>query len=168
MHENTEKEGTELFEHIEEKSKCIIEENGFSRDGICQDIKSEYTNAQPLMMAEKEISDAIEKCRESCEFSDDILNNPVVYEHPENSINIAVDDVIVKKQEENREGERKAERGKRKYVHNTILYVIQSGLSYLLNGKSTKNVLLFLTAFIFNNKLIGYRFQFFTDGHKAY
>ena len=108
---------------FEEKSKCIIEENGFSRDGICQDIKSEYTNAQPLMMAEKEISDAIEKCRESCEFSDDILNNPVVYEHPENSINIAVDDVIVKKQEENREGERKAERGKRKYVHNTILYV---------------------------------------------
>jgi len=29
----TEKEGTELLNHIEEKSKCILAENGFSEDG---------------------------------------------------------------------------------------------------------------------------------------
>jgi len=39
LHESTEREGTDLLDHIEEKSKCILEENGFSKDGICQERK---------------------------------------------------------------------------------------------------------------------------------
>ncbi len=38
---------------------------------------------------------------------------------------------------------------------------------YVLNGHGIKNVLLFLTAFLFHNGLTGARIQFFTDGHKA-
>jgi len=166
LHESTEREGTDLLDHIEEKSKCILEENGFSKDGICQERKTEYANDQPVIMAENEVAVAIETCREYCDFPDDILNNPVAYEDPEESINIAIDDVIVKKQEEIRKGGRKTERGKRKYVHNTVVNVAQSGVSYILNGHGIKNVLLFLTAFIFHNGLIKNRFQFFTDGHK--
>ncbi|MBW2739847.1 MAG: hypothetical protein JRE64_13600 [Deltaproteobacteria bacterium] len=66
-----------------------------------------------------------------------------------------------------RKGGRKTERGKRKYVHNTVVHVAQSGISYILNGHGIKNVLLFLMAFIFHNGLIKNRFQFFTDGHKT-
>jgi len=40
-----------------------------------------------------------------------------------------------------RKGGRKTERGKRKYVHNTVVYVAKSGVSYMLNGHGTKNVL---------------------------
>ncbi|MBW1834819.1 MAG: hypothetical protein JRI62_08705, partial [Deltaproteobacteria bacterium] len=152
LHESTEREGADLLDHIEEKSKCILEENGFSKDGM------EYANDQPVIMAENEVAVAIETCREYCGFPDDILNNPVAYEDPEESINIAIDDVIVKKQEEIRKGGRKTERGKRKYVHNTVVHVAQSGVSYILNGHSIKNVLLFLTAFIFHNGLIKNRF----------
>ena len=34
-------------------------------------------------MAENEVAVAIETCREYCDFPDDILNNPVAYEDPE-------------------------------------------------------------------------------------
>ena len=83
LHESTEREGTDLLDHIGEKSKYILEENGFSKDGICQESKTEYANDQPVIMAEKEVAVAIETCRENCDFPDDILNNPVAYEDPE-------------------------------------------------------------------------------------
>ncbi len=95
-------------------------------------------------------------------------NNPVIYEISEQSVNIAGDDVTVKKQEENRViGQVKSERGQRKYVHNTIFHVSKGLERYILNGKSTPNVLIILIAFIFYNNLIGNRFQFFTDGQKS-
>ena len=97
-----------------------------------------------------------------------ILNNPVPYEDPENSTQVSIDDVNVKKQEEFRPGGRKPERGKRKYIHNTIAHISKKDVGkYVLNGHGIKNVLLFLIAFIFHNRLAGDRTQFFTDGHKA-
>jgi len=47
---------------------------------------------------------------------------------------------------------------------NRIRYQEQVG-KYVLNGHGIKNVLLFLTAFLFHNGLINDRIQFFTDGH---
>ncbi len=52
----------------------------------------------------KKLAEAFEECHEKCEYPDKILNNPVAYEDPEESINIAIDDVIVKRQEDIRKG----------------------------------------------------------------
>ena len=83
---------------------------------------------------------------------EDILKNPVSYEDPKQSTNIAIDDVNVKKQEETRPGGRKPERGKRKYIHNSIAHISRENVGYyVLNGHGIKNVLLFLMAFIFQN-----------------
>ena len=100
----TEKEGTELLNHIEEKSKCILAENGFSEDGAYLGDNVEYGNKQPSVLSEKKLAEAFEECHEKCEYPDEILNNPVAYEDPEESINIAIDDVIVKRQEDIRKG----------------------------------------------------------------
>jgi hypothetical protein len=168
LHECTEKEGNEVLSHIKEKAASILADSGFSVDGICQTIKAEYTNEKPKTIPAGEVAAAIEKCRNEKDISNDILTNPVPYENPEEATNVAIDDVTVKKQEDIREGGRKLERGKRKYVHNTIAHVskLNEG-SYVLNGYGIKNVLLFLTAFLFGNGLIGTRIQFFTDGHKV-
>jgi hypothetical protein len=98
---------------------------------------------------------------------DDILKNPVPYEDSENTVNISIDDVNVKKQKEVRKKLSSAEKTKCKYVHNTVVHVAKGDKSYTLNGYGIKAVLRYLIAFIFNNSLIGYRFQFFTDGHKT-
>ena len=73
LQENTEKEGTELLDHIEEKFKSILMENGFTEDGICQEDKEEYANSQPAAMVEEKVAKAIEKCRERCEYPDEIF-----------------------------------------------------------------------------------------------
>ena len=44
LHDCTEKEGQEALRYIDERARCILTENGFSEDGICQDIKPEYNN----------------------------------------------------------------------------------------------------------------------------
>ncbi len=168
LHECTEREGEKVLKHIKEITNNILAENGFSEDGICHDIKAEYDNEQPVTIPKEQVITAIDRCRQDQDIGvDDILNNPVPYEYPGRSTNIAIDDVNVKKQEETRPGGRKPERGKRKYIHNSIAHISKNDMgSYVLNGHGIKNVLLFLMAFLFHNGLTGTRIQFFTDGHK--
>ncbi len=110
LHECTEKEGKEVSNYIEERARCILTDNGFSEDGICQDIKSEYNNEQPVAVPREQIISAIDKCCQDKDIRvEDILSNPVPYEDPESSIKISIDDVNVKKQEECRPGGRKLE-----------------------------------------------------------
>jgi len=74
--------------------------------------------------------------------------------------------LCLKKQKETREKQRAPRKGKCQSVNNTIVHVEKGGRSYRLNGYGLKAPLCFLIAFILNNDLPGYRFQFFTDGHK--
>jgi len=169
LHECTEKEGENVLSCIEEKTSCILVENGFSEDGICQAGKADYNKDKPATIPKEQVIEAIDKCRQDKDICvEDILSNSVPYEDSGKSIKVAIDDVNVKKQEELRPGGRKPERGKRKYIHNTIAHIFKRDVgTYVLNGHGIKNVLLFLTAFFFHNGLTGARIQFFTDGHKA-
>ena len=169
LHDCTEKEGREALSYIDQKARCILKENGFSEDGTCRDIKLEYNNTRPVTMSKQLVIDAVDKCCLDQDINvEAILKNPVPYENPESSTEISIDDVNVKRQEENRPGGIKSERGKRKYIHNTIAHISKVDVGkYVLNGHGTNTVLLFLTAFLFhNNGLTGGRIQFFTDGHK--
>jgi len=89
----------------------------------------------------------------------------VIYEDCHHTVNVSMDDVNVKKQEETRDKSNGDKKSKRKYVHNTVVHVKKEQKKYILNGHGMKAVLNFLIAFIFNNDLVGNRFQFFTDGH---
>jgi len=161
---NTEKEGSNLIDYVEEKTKRILIENGFAEDGVCQGNNAAYAN-QPVTISQERIIEAAKKCLDS-DIGDETLSNPVCYEDPENTVNISIDDVNVKKQEETRQKGGNPEETKRKYVHNTVVHISKGDRSYTLNGYGIKTVLCFLIAFIFNNNLIGDRLQFFTDGHR--
>ncbi len=164
LQENTEKEGAKLIDYVEEKTKRIFKKHGFTEEGVFHGNKAAYAN-QPVTLSKDKITEAAEKCLDS-DMYDEILNNPVCYEDPENTVNISIDDVNVKKQEETRQKGANPEETKRKYVHNTVVHVSKGDRSYTLNGYGIKTVLCFLIAFIFNNNLTGDRLQFFTDGHK--
>jgi hypothetical protein len=166
LQENTEKEGAKVIDYVEEKTRRMLKENGFTEDGIYRGNNAAYASNQVATLPEEKIDKAAEECLDS-DMRDEVLNNPVCYEDPENTVDIFIDDVNVKRQEETRQKGGRSEKGKRKYVHNTIAHVSKEGRGYTLNGYGIRTVLCYLIAFIFNNALIGNRLQFFTDGHKT-
>ena len=126
LHDCTEKEGREALGYIDKKARCILKENGFSEDGTCRDIKLEYNSNPPITVAKQFVLNAVDKCCRDQDINiEAILRNPVPYENPERSTEISIDDVNVKKQEEFRPGGIKSERGKRKYIHNTIAHILR-------------------------------------------
>jgi hypothetical protein len=166
LQENTEKEGSNVIDYLEEKTKRILEKHGFGADGVYNGNNPEYARNEPVTLYDAKIREAAEKC-----IADDIreeaLKNPVCYEDPEKTTSLSIDDVNVKRQEESRQKGIRSEDRKLKYVHNTIAHVSNEEGSYTLNGYGIRTVLCYLIAFIFNNGLIGNRLQFFTDGHKT-
>lgn len=164
LQENTQIEGIKLLNHIENKSRIILEAEGFTQDGACGE-NIVYINKPPATLTEEKIMEAYDRCCARHDVPEDVLKNPVVYEAPATTVNIAIDDVNVKRQKGDREQCASTEKQKKKYVHNTVAHVETSGLKYVLNGYGIKSVLCYLLAFILHNGLQGYRFQFFTDGH---
>ena len=92
----------------------------------CQESKTKYANGNIATKPAEQVVAAIERCRLENHTGDNILANPVPHENPESRVNVAIGDVIVKKQEETRECGKKSDRGKRKYVHNTIAHIMCS------------------------------------------
>ena len=173
LQENTEKEGTKLIDFIEVKTARILEENGFAKDGVYCGDNAEYADNQPVTVSESMILRAAEICLENREMTevirrvmtDEIFANPVCYEEPEDTVNVSIDDVNTKRQAGTRPEGGSVEKGKRKYVHNTVAVVSKGDQSYILNGYGTRTVFCYLIAFLFNNSLIGRRIQSHTDGH---
>ena len=164
---STEREGRKLIERIETKSECILQHNGFSEDGVCLGDTVPDAEDKMVRLSDEKVAEAVEKCTNDPSMRDEILKNPVPYEHPENTVNISMDDVNVKKQKEVRKKPSSPAKTKCKYVHNTVVHVAKGDKSYALNGYGIKAVLRLLIAFICHNGLIGHRFQFFTDGHRT-
>lgn len=161
---NTEKEGAGLINYMERKTKTILSQNNFTEDGCYQGDDQTYLQHIPAKLAQKMVTKAAENFSDNYAVAD-ILNNPVYYEDPEQTVNISIDDVNVKKQEETRARKDNPEKRRRKYVYNTVVHIGNGQEIYTLNGYGMKTVLSYLIAFLINNGLPGNRFQFFTDGH---
>lgn len=166
LRENTEKEGSQVIEYIEKKTENVLRRNQFSRDGTYKGDPEKYESINPAVIQSQTVEEVAEKL--DCAYGvQDLLNNPVCFEEPSKTVNIAIDDVSVKKQSETREKKTKhtGEKRKRKFVHNTVVKIENDYKQYSLVGSGIKVTLLYLIAFLISNKLTGYRFQFFTDGH---
>ena len=167
LHEVTEREGTALLEHITRKSEQILSHHGFEETGIYRGENPEYTQSVPVVLAQEKVDDALSTCTEGCSFSDGYIENPIDYEDPAETVNIAVDDVNVKRQEDSRILGQTRNEHKRKYAHNTIAHLSYEGKKYVLNGASTTSLLPVVMSFLLSNGLSRKRYQFFTDGHTS-
>jgi hypothetical protein len=165
LQETTEREGQQILDYVKEQSNRILEQNGFVEDGQYQENSIENGQAEPVCLPFTDIFKAANQCSDDFDKSQ-LLNNPVGFEDPTTTSNIAIDDVIVKRQNSNRPKEKDSEEQKNKYAHNTIAHIEIGEKKYTLNGEDTKSVLFFIIAFCFSNNLIGTRLQFFTDGHR--
>ena len=123
LHEVTEREGTALLAHITGKAEQILSDHGFEETGMYRGENPEYIQSDPVFLPRPEIDGALSVCAEGCSFSDGYTDNPIGYEDPRETVNIAVDDVNVKRQEESRVPGRKRNEHKRKYAHNMIAHL---------------------------------------------
>jgi len=170
LRDNTELEGKRLSKAIEVKCEKILKEDGFTSEGAYEGSDKDYMKQNSSVLPCKEIAEAIERCRsksriewKECE----ITLNPVIYEDPEHTVNISIDDVVVKEQKESRNPSAPKDTRERKYVHNTLAHIENSGKSYILNGHGITYTLKILIAFLIHNDLLKCRIQFFTDGHRV-
>jgi hypothetical protein len=168
LKDNTEREGGKVLDFLEQKTRDLFEKKSFTEEGVPQD-REEYNGKDIALIAEEEIRKAIDTCGLSEEEVAEINKNPVYYEEPEHTVNVSIDDVIVKKQKEERSAKEKQEpkREGRKYAHDTIAHIQKDGLFYVINGYSVIMVLKIVIGFLLNNDLLRYRLQFFVDGQKT-
>ena len=166
LQDNTEKEGARLIDYLEKKTTDVLKRHRFTEDGAYRGDPEDLASIKPGTLPEATINKAAAHL--DSEYSPkELLGNPVCLEDPVKSVTIAIDDVSVKKQSEGRgstplTGDKQS---KHKFVHNTVARVDKDQKNYSLVGAGIKVTLRYLIAFLLSNRLLGYRFQFFTDGH---
>ena len=163
LHDQTQKEGSELIEQIKRKADDI-NRNNFTAEGAC--LNPEISRGgEVVSISMDKVQEALSEV--STDYSPiELLNNPVIYEDPDETVNISIDDVTPKRQKDTRESP-KVTKHDRKYVHDTICHIGFKEQKYVLAGDCTKTCLWFLSAFLLHNLLFGKRLQIFTDGHRA-
>jgi hypothetical protein len=163
---NTEVEGAKLIDYLEKKTTNILKRHRFSQGGDYEGDPKVYDSCKPVVLPEQEIISASDRVNDEYPLSE-LLSNPVCFEDPACSVNIAIDDVGVKRQRETRskDSAHSDESKKRKSAYNTVIRINHDSKRYSLVGGGMKLTLRYLIAFLLANKLTGKRFQFFTDGH---
>ncbi len=145
LHDGSVKEGLAIQEYLRKNNVVIFKKNNFTDEGVPR----EYINIE---------SPAVERNGK----------NKIGYECPGDTVNIKIDDVLVKRQESTHQKQKSkitsVKKKPRKNTSNTVCTINSSGEKYALNGFSTKETLVCLVSFLLHNKLMGKRFLFFTDG----
>ena len=163
LRDNIEKDGREMSATLHEKAEFVLEANGFDKDGqlqpdtVIEEIIEPEEDDEKAKAREKEINDAAEKL----ELNETV--NPLDYEDLETTVNISADDVLTNRQAANRPDS--PEKGKRKYVTNTVIHVEHKDDDYILCDSSIKGAFAILMGFLAANGLIGMPlYVFFIDG----
>jgi hypothetical protein len=168
-----EMEGAKVQEKIDKMAKDILYDNEFSERGI----PNSESKAKIYMPDKRKIripSRIItEKIKDYNKDKPEDLKIPIneqenFYENLDNTVNISIDDVSVKKQKTERSKDNeKSQDFKTHYVRNTIVHIEKLKERYCLNASSTVEVLPRIVAFLlFNNNFKNY-LLFFVDGEKS-
>lgn len=168
-----EMEGEKVQEKVDKMTKDILYDNEFSEKGIPNSEnrgKVYMPDKRKIRISSKTVA---EKIKEYNEDKPEDLKIPInehtnFYESLDNTVNISIDDVSVKKQKTERSKDiEKSQDFKTHYVRNTIVHIEKLKERYCLNASSTVVALPRIVAFLlFNNNLNNY-LLFFVDGEKS-
>jgi hypothetical protein len=168
-----EMEGEKIQEKVDKMTKDILYDNEFDERGIpnSENIAKAYMPDKRKIQISKKI--IAEKIKEYNKDKSEDLKIPAneqenFYENPDNTINISIDDVSVKKQKAERSKDKeKSQDFKTHYVRNTIVHIEKLKERYCLNGSSTVEILPRIVAFLLFNNSLKNCLLFFVDGEKS-
>lgn len=164
LRDGAESEGLKVIDFLEKKSVRVLSEHGFDVQGSPQKdcaLVKEIVNSCPSTLGKDVIFSALEEVCEDMvkrEMSPEMIEKvrekalAGIYEEPEETTNIYIDDVGVKEQKAHRKNEdnqwaKHEEKGKRPTVQNTVARVEHKGKGFTLTGRSTMQVLRFVLVF---------------------
>lgn len=171
---SAEREGQQVLACLERMTTEILAREGFDEDSQPITSRPQWSR-DATELAAAEITEAMHTCDLTADSRAEVARNPVLYEQPNETINISLDDVVVKRQkphrtrgnaEEERDESEETSRG-RKYVHNTVAHVQHQTQSYCMTGQGVPVVLRMLLGYLLTHALLGCRLQFFVDGQKT-
>ena len=84
--------------HLEHKCRQILNDHGFSEQGTPMKSIDNYQKQQPAHLSPAMVAQAIERCCKTELMRKQMRANPVAYEDPQQSVNISLDGVGVKRQ----------------------------------------------------------------------
>lgn len=166
-------EGKKVREAFIKITKDILYDNNFNESGAPNSevaAKKYAPDKRKMDISQKII---VQKINDYNKDKPDSLKIPMdeqehFYEDIDNTVNISIDDVCVKKQKDERPKDKeKGDDSKTHYVRNTIVHIEKSKEKYWLNASSTVKVLPMIIAFLlYNNSLKNYLI-FFVDGEQS-
>ncbi len=186
--DNAHSEGLKVLDFIAHKTEKTFEEHHFTSEGEpdtdCSVVKEipedSYLEETGLQTALTSVCSEMSKKGFS---SDDIMivrKSTVgnkVYENPEGTVYVHIDDVGVKKQKEHRDKkphvalpeEYQPEKTKatRPCVQNTVARIEHKGKGFTLTGRSVSEVLKYVLAVLLCNNLVRNKIVLCTDGQKS-
>lgn len=168
---SVEREGKKLREAFDRTTAEILHREAFDETGQPLRPVSTWGQEAAAFPAEQ-VKAALDACDVTVGERAEIAQNPVRYEQPMASVNISIDDVVVKQQKEHRtspvdEADTVEEAKGRKYVHTTVAHLQQSTQTYCITGQGASTVLRILLAYLLAHGLLRFRLQFFVDGQKT-
>lgn len=136
---NTESEGARLIDYLESKTTHILRRHGFTEDGTYKGSPEAFGSGAPDILPEKQVKSAAERIGDDYPLSE-LLDNPVCFEDPAKSVNIAIDDVGVKRQSETRrQGAANSDKpNQRKSAYSTVVRIDHDRRRYSLVGAGIK------------------------------
>lgn len=148
-----EREGQKIQECIKTKCEEVLILHGFNANGELPD-NSEFKPDESRHIEQDDIINATDELNVKVfKLSD--------YESPEDTVNISLDDVCVKRQSDTRP---KEEADQPKRVYNTVAHVQNAKNSYILNSSSVLSALKLLIGLLLYCGLLKRQLVFFTDG----
>jgi uncharacterized membrane-anchored protein len=152
-----EREGMAMQEHIAQKCEEALNKGGFVWNGEVYENEN-FTPYTPQHILQAEIENAaIELNIESYNVAD--------YELPNDTVNVSVDDVGVKRQTEMRPKDEAVEQAKR--VETTVLHVQHKNKSYILNAMSLTSGIKLLIGLLLQGGLLKKQIVIFADGARV-
>ena len=152
-----EREGTAMQKHIEQKCDEALDNGGFVWNGEVYENEN-FTVCTPQHILQAEIENAAIKLNiESYNASN--------YEFPNDTVNVSIDDVGVKRQTEMRPKGENAEQAKR--VETTVLHVQYKNKSYILNAMSLISGIKLLIGLLLQGGLLKKQIVVFADGARV-
>jgi hypothetical protein len=166
---SVEREGRQVLLALDRQTTAILTQEGFDEHGQPLNSRPSWFHEAAVLPPEQ-VTEALERCELTVDARTEVERNPVLYEEPARSVNISIDDVVVKQQKSHRcrlEEEEGEETTGRTYVHHTVAHVQHEEQSYCFTGQGVSSVLRMLLGYLLTHALVGRRLQFFVDGQKT-
>jgi hypothetical protein len=175
-----EREGGQILACLERTAAEILRHEGFTPDG--QPVTASVVQQSFMPVPPETVTQAIEACELEADARSAIAQNPVPYEQASQTVNLFIDEVLVKKQKAVRPPRRQApdeasgqsdrsrdddETDPRVYVHQTVAHIQTQEGAYTIVGANVVTVLRLVLASLVTHGLLALRLQWFADGQRT-